>query len=83
MVSTELRRWGLSLFNYIDDFSGVAHSRSIADSHFTQLQCLLAKLDLLEAHHKSSQPSQVMMWLGFMFGMVAMIVNLPPEKECS
>ena len=83
IVSRELRGRGISLLNYIDDFGGVTSSQSTADSHFSQLQNLLAKLGLQEARHKPSPPSQVMVWMGFRFDMVAMTqsVTLPPEKS--
>ena len=82
IISRELRRQGVTLLNYIDNFGGVAPSRSTAESLFAQLQGLLAKLGLQEARHKSPPhlPSQNMVWLGFRFDMVAMTVTLPPEK---
>ena len=36
-VTRDLKRQGLTLLNYIDDFWGVAASRAAADQHFTQL----------------------------------------------
>ena len=81
LVSRELRRQGLTLLNYIDDFfGGVALSKSSADSHFSQLQALLARLGLHEATHKCSPPSQVMVWLGFKFDSTDMTVTLPSDK---
>ena len=65
---------------YIDDFGGVAPSRSTDESHFSQPQGLLAKLGLQDARYKSSPPSQDMVWLVFRFGTVTMTVTLPPEK---
>ena len=38
LVSRELRRRGLSLLNYIDDFGRVAPSKLEADSYFAQFQ---------------------------------------------
>ena len=80
MVSPELRREGLSLLNYIDDFGEIARSRPAADLHFSQLHNLLTHVGLQETCHKSSPPSQTMVWSGFQFNTINMIVTLPPES---
>ena len=57
-VTGELRRQGLTLLNYINDFRVVAKSKAAADHQFPLLQGLLAHLWLHEASHKSSPPIQ-------------------------
>ena len=63
LVTRELGRSGLSVLHYIDNFRGVAASRAQAEAHFALLQGLLETLELQEASHKASPPSQV--WSGW------------------
>ena len=56
LVGAELRRRGLTLLNYIDDFEGVAASSALAHNHLSALQTLLSELGLQEATHKASPP---------------------------
>ena len=67
LVSRELRRWGISLLNYIDDFGGVTSSQFEAESHFFQLQGLLETLGLQEACHKASPLPRS--WCGWGFSL--------------
>ena len=82
LMAAELRRRGVTLLNYIDDFGGVAASGALARKHFSALQTLLADLGLQEATHKASPPppAQRLTWLGFVFNTLDMTVTLPPAK---
>ena len=80
MITRELTRQGPFLLSYIDDFGGVATDKVTTAPHFKKLQDLLALLGLQEATHKAIPHSQVMVWLGLQFDIVAMTVTLPPDK---
>ena len=81
LITKELNRQGATVVSYIDDFGGVSTDQPTADTHFTNLRSLLAKLGLREVEHKASPPSQFMVWLGLKFDTVAMTVSLPPPGQ--
>ena len=58
----------------------MASTQVTVAKHFDLLQALLNKLGLQEAKHKSTSPSQVMVWMGLRFDSLAMTVILKPEK---
>ena len=81
IVSRKFRRWGLSSCITYMILGEWPPSRSTAESHYAQLQGLLDKLGLQEAHDKAPPPpSQDMVWLWFRFDTLAMTVTLPPDK---
>ena len=80
MVARHLSKQGLAVLNYINDFGGVATSTAIATAHFTKLWATLRHLGLTEAEHKTSPPSQDMLWLGLRFNTLDMTITMPESK---
>ncbi len=73
VVAHACAKKGADLVCCIEDLSGAAPTKQIADQQFSDLQQVLADLGIEEAAHKASPPSTVMDWLGLRFDSV--IVN--------
>ena len=69
------------VLNYIDQFGGVAADHHTATQYFHMLQSLLQHLELKEAAHKASPPTQTMTWLGLWFNTVEMSVTILQENR--
>ena len=80
LITSELNRKGAAVLSYIDNFGGVATDQATSATHFNNFRTILARVGLHEAAHKSSLPSQTMVWLGLQFDTVAMTVSLPQDK---
>ena len=79
LVTNHLKKKGLQILNYIDDFWVVAPSKVKVAAHFST-EPTLRQLGLDEAMHKASPPSQVMVWLGLQFDTNNMAITIPSAK---
>ena len=55
------------LLPYIDDITGITHSKPAANKSFHRTRQLFNELGLEEAHHKACTPSTNMTWIGLEF----------------
>ena len=75
-----MQQQGHTVLAYVDDFCGVAPTLQEAVSAFSAFEGLCSKLGLKLAPEKSSFPSTLMEWLGFIFDSQNMTITIPQSK---
>lgn len=65
---------------YLDDFGGCSATREQAQEEYDTFKNIAKKLGLVLAEKKSSPPSQLMEWLGYLVNTKEMTVSIPKDK---
>ena len=75
-----MRKKGHFLHCYLDDFVGVAKSRTEANEAYADFMSLAASLGLALSPAKCHPPTKALEWLGFRISAEDMQVTIPKEK---
>ena len=59
---------------------GLAPDLNTARKHLASLRQTMNQLGLEEAHHKATEPTQSLVWIGILFDLPTMTMSIPPQK---
>ena len=71
---------GIRVWPYLDDIVGLAPDLNTARKHLASLRQTMNQLGLEEAHHRATELTQSLVWIGILFDLPTMTMSIPPQK---
>ena len=78
-ISFIMYKIGILVLNYLDDLAS-AEKKELAEFAYNTLGSVLDKCGIEEAKDKSCPPSQIMTFVGVLFNMETMTIEITPER---